>query len=71
MRRQWLEGGPDVNQGPTGGTDVKFFQVKIDEFLHKLKDLTTRRWNPGRFWTFIERIQDDKNCTLIRKNLIC
>jgi len=47
---------------------VKFLQVKVDEFLHELEDLITRGWNPGRVWTFVERIQDNENWALSRQS---
>jgi hypothetical protein len=31
-------------------------EVKVDEFLHKLEDLITGRWKPGRFRTLIKRV---------------
>ena len=68
MRRQWLEHSSDVDLWATCDTDVKFLEAKVDEFLHKLEDLVTGRWNPGRFRTFIKRVQDNVNGTLSRKS---
>ena len=68
MRREWLEHSSDVDIWPTCDTNVKSLEVKIDEFLHKLEDLGTGRWNPGRFRTFIKRVQDNKNWALSRQS---
>ena len=64
MRRQWIEHGSDVDLLPTCDTNVKFLEVKVHEILHKLEDLGTGKWNPGRFRTFIKRVQDDENGAL-------
>ena len=68
MKRQWLEDSSDIDLGATRGANVKFLQAKVDEFLHKLEDLITRRWKPGRVWTFVERIQDNENRTLSQQS---
>jgi hypothetical protein len=68
MRRQWLEHSSDVNLWPTCDTNVKSLEVKVDEFLHKLEDLITRRWDPGRSRTFIKRVQDNENWTLSQQS---
>ena len=68
MRRQWPEHSSDVDLWATCDTDVKFLEAKVDEFLHKLEDLITGRWNAWRFRAFIKRVQDDKNGTLSRQS---
>ena len=65
-KRYRLEGSSDVDLWAASSTDVKSTQAKVDEFLHKLKDLTTRRGETRRVWTFVERIQDDENWSLAR-----
>jgi hypothetical protein len=65
---QRLEDGTDVDLWAAGCTNVESRQVKVDEFLHKLKDLTTRRGEPRRVWTFVERIQDNENLSLFQKS---
>ena len=57
---QRFDDSSDVDLRATGRTNVKFWQVKVDEFLHELKDLAARRWDPGRCWTFVERVQDNE-----------
>jgi hypothetical protein len=63
-KRQRLEDSSDVDLGVAGGADVKSTQAKIGEFLHKLKDLATRRERSRRVWTFVEHIQDNENSAL-------
>ena len=68
MKRQWLDDSSDVDLGATCGANVKFMQVEVDKFLYKLEDLITRRWEPGRIWTFVQRIQDNENRTLSQQS---
>ena len=60
-KRQRLEDSSDVDLGATCGANAKFLQVKVDKFLNELEDLISRRWKPGRVWTFVEGIQDNKS----------
>ena len=41
--------------------------MKVDEFFHELKYLSTRRGDPKRDWTFVERIQDNEYWTPFRQ----
>ena len=64
--RQRLDDSSDVDLRATGCTNVKLWEVKVDEFLHELEDLAARRWDPGRGRTFVERVKDNEDGGLLR-----
>ena len=59
-----VEDSPDVDLWPAGRANMKSVQVEVDEFLHELEDLITRRWDLRRVGTLIERIQYNENWAL-------
>jgi len=55
-RGQRLEDTSYVDFWPTRDTYMKIWYMKVDEFLHKLKNPFARCWNSRGVGTFIEGV---------------
>jgi hypothetical protein len=59
---QTFEDNPNIMLRPTRDAYVDVWEVKGNEFIHKLQDLFSRRWwNGWRDRTLVECIQNDVN----------